>query len=159
MALAAAEQEQRFRDQQKRAENAEAEARALREQVAALSKEEQPKLPTEETSNGFDSLVDNLSVLRNLVDEEVNELRSQANEMGVDPIKFAKSKAWQSHLETIRTSKQTEARTPEPSHRTAVFEGKTFQEVVLGDTTPEAKQQAFVAQRDALLNRGRNQMI
>jgi hypothetical protein len=160
LALAAAEQEQRFRDQQKRAEKAEAEATALKEQLEALSrKEEKPVLPAQEQKIEFDSLADNLSVLRNLEDDEVNELRSQAKDMGIDPIKFAKSKAWQAHLNVLRTDKKTQNSTPEPSHRTAVFEGKTYAEVVQGDTSPEAKQSAFAAQRDALLNRGRNQSI
>lgn len=158
LALAAAEQEQRFRDQQKRAELAEAEAKALKEQVAALSKEEKPKLPAEQRIE-FDSLADNLSVLRNLEDDEVNELRTQAKDIGVDPIKFAKTKSWQAHLNEIRAQKKTDTNTLPPSHRTAVFEGKTYAEVVQSDASPEAKQAAFAAQRDALLNRGRNQMI
>lgn len=159
LALAAAEQEQRFRDQQKRAENAEAEARALKEQVAALSqKEEKPELPAEQRIE-FDSLADNLSVLRNLEDDEVNELRTQAKDIGVDPIKFAKTKSWQAHLNEIRAQKKTDTNTLPPSHRTAVFEGKTYAEVVSSDVSPETKQAAFAAQRDALLNRGRNQMI
>jgi len=158
LALAAAEQEQRFRDQQKRAELAEAEAKALKEQVAALSKEEKPELPAEQRIE-FDSLADNLSVLRNLEDDEVNALRTEAKDMGIDPIKFAKTKSWQAHLNEIRAQKKTDTNTLPPSHRTAVFEGKTYADVVQSDASPETKQAAFTAQRDALLNRGRNQMI
>ena len=117
-------------------------------------------LPTQEAPIRFDTLADNLSVLRQLEDEEVTELQSQAKELGVDPVKFAKSPAWKAHLESLRTKKKNESRTPEPSYRTAVFEGKTFGEVVGDDkSSDDQKQRAFEAQRDALLKRGRNQMI
>ena len=131
----------------------------LEEQLAVLQPKDRPVLPKQDDSNQFDSLVDNLSVLKNLDEDEINELRTEAKGLGVDPIKFARSKAFKAHLETFRVNKQAEAKTPAPSHRTAVFEGKTFAEVVTGESSPEAKKAAFIAQRDALLNRGRNQMI
>lgn len=152
----------RFEDQKRRAEKAEAEAKELREQLTALQPKAEPKpdLPTQEAPIRFDTLADNLSVLRQLEDEEVTELQSQAKDLGVDPVKFAKSSAWKAHLESLRTKKKNELGTPEPSHRTAVFEGKTFGEVVKDDkASDEMKQRAFEAQRDALLKRGRNQMI
>jgi hypothetical protein len=94
-----------------------------------------------------------------LDDEEVNELRTRANELKVDPASFAKSATWKSHLDLMRINKQSEQKTPAPSHRTAVYEGKTFADVVSGEDSPEVKQAAFIAQRDSLLSRGRNQMI
>ena len=99
-------------------------------------------------------------MLRNLDDDEVAELQTEAKTLGVDPVKFAKSSAWKAHLDSLRANRAKESKSPDPSNRTAVFEGKTYAEVVRAkDATPEAKQQAFEAQRDALLNRGRNQMI
>ena len=152
----------RFEDQKRRAEKAEAEAKALREQLEALAPKEQPKpdLPTQEAPLRFDTLAENLSVLRQLEDDEITELQSQSKDLGVDPVKFAQSSAWKAHVETLRAKKKSEARTPEPSFRTAVFEGKTFGEVVSDDkASDDQKQKAFEAQRDSLLKRGRNQMM
>jgi hypothetical protein len=138
-----------------------AKRKALEEQLAAQTpkEEEKSKRPLKAREPQFDSIADNLSVLRRLEDDEIAELRSQAKELSVDPIAFAKTKAWQSHLENIRQSRSAEDKTPEPSHRTAIYEGKTFAEVVSGEDSPETKKAAFLAQRDAILNRGRNQMM
>lgn len=137
-----------------------AKRKALEEQLAAIpQQEDKSKKPLKAREPQFDSLADNLTVLRRLEDDEIAELRSQAKELAVDPITFAKTKAWQSHLESMRASRSSEEKTPEPSHRTAVYEGKTFAEVVSSDIGAEAKKAAFIAQRDAILNRGRNQMI
>ena len=152
--------DQRFLDQQKRAEKAEAEAKDLKSRLEGLQREEKPELPEREAPNQFDTLADNLSVLKPLETDEIEELRTEARSLGVDPIKFAQSKAWQAHLETLRANKQSEARTPEPSHRTAVFDGKTYADVVADEsTTPETRQKAFEAQRDSLLRRGNNNHI
>ena len=122
------ELQQKFEDQRKRAEKAEAEAKELKGSLESLQKE--PELQVQESKIKFDDLADNLSVLKPLDDDEVQELRSQAKEIGVDPITFAKSKAWKSHLDTLRQTKKAEDKTPEPSHRVAVFEGKSFADVV-----------------------------
>lgn len=136
-----------------------AKRKALEEKLASLQPKEEPALPTQENPKQFDTLVENLSALRNLDDEEVTELKSRASELGVEPVRFAKSPLWKTHLESLRANKSAELKTPAPSHRTAVFEGKTFAEVVASDASPETKKAAFEAQRDALLRRGRNQMI
>jgi hypothetical protein len=153
----------RFEDQKRRAEKAEAEAKELRGQLEALQPKAETKqelLPTQEAPIRFDTLADNLSVLRQLEDDEVTELQSQSKDLGVDPVKFAKSSAWKAHLDALRTKKKSESRTPEPSYRTAVFEGKTFSQVVGDDkASDDMKQKAFEAQRDSLLKRGRNQMM
>lgn len=135
-----------------------AKRKALEERLAAIQPKEEPELTAREAPMQFDTLVDNLSALRTLDDEEVTELKGRSTELGVDPVRFAKSELWKKHLESLRANKSAESKTPAPSHRTAVFEGKTFAEVVSGDDS-KAKQAAFIAQRDALLNRGRNQMI
>ena len=157
----------RFEDQKKRAEKAEAEAKELREQLEALTPKEEPKeepkpepLTAQEKPIRFDDLADNLSVLRNLDDDEVAELQTEAKTLGVEPVKFAKSSAWQAHLEKLRANKQAESKSPEPSNRTAVFEGKTFAEVISDDkASSQSKQAAFIAQRDAILKKGKNKMI
>lgn len=154
---------QKFEDQQRRAEKAENELKEIKDALeAAASQEEQTQEPLTAQGNPvqFDSLAENLSVLRNLDDDEVAELQTEAKSLGVDPVKFAKSSAWKAQLETLRANKQEEQQTPEPSHRTAVYEGKTFADVVHEkDATPQQRQAAFEAQRDAILKRGRNQMI
>ena len=134
-----------------------AKRKALEEKLASLQPQE-PVLTKPEPVTQFDSLVDNLSAVQGLEKDEITELRTRAKELGADPFTFAKSPVWQTHLDHLRATKKAESKTPAPSHRTAVFEGKTFAEVVSGDDTA-AKQAAFIAQRDALLNRGRNQMI
>ena len=135
-----------------------AKRKTLEEQLAALNsqKEKQDLIPQE---NQFDSIADNLSVLRNLDDSEVTELRVRAKELNIDPAIFAKSPTWKSHIDTMRANRQSDQKTPAPSNRTAVYEGKTFANIVSGEDSPEVKQAAFIAQRDSLLNRGRNQMI
>jgi hypothetical protein len=149
--------EQKFKDQQKRAELAEAEAKALKEQLEALTK--QPDLP-EKVTTTFDDLADNLAVLKPLENDEVEELRKQAKELGVDPIKFAQSPAWKAQLEVIKANRKAEDSTPSPSFRTAVFEGKSFEQIIKDEnSSPETRQAAFIAQRDALLKRGVNHSI
>jgi uncharacterized coiled-coil protein SlyX len=155
---------QKFADQQKRAEKAEAEAKELRgtleSVVNQVAPEEPEQLPTQEKGIGFDDLADNLAVLKPLEQDEVEELRSQAKELDVDPIKFAQSKAWKAHLETLRVNKKAEDDTPEPSNRTAIFDGKTFAEVVNSEETSQAdRQAAFEAQRDTVLKSRANQNI
>jgi len=153
------ELEQKFADQQKRAEKAEQELKELKEALASAT-EEEPVLEEKEEPSQFDTLADNLSVLKPLETDEVEELRTQAKDLGVDPIKFAQSPAWKAHLDSLRTNKKAEGKTPEPSFRTAVFEGKSYQEIIEDPESPkETRQAAFEAQRDALLDRGRNQII
>lgn len=153
--------EQKFHDQQKRAENAEAKARALEEQLAQLQAQApEPELPPQDNTDQFETLADHVGVLRGLNDDEVTELQTQAKDLGVDTIKFAKSPMWKAHLDTLRATKQAEAGTPDPSPRAAVYEGKTFADVVSDETTSAVtRQAAFEAQRDSILKRGRNQMI
>lgn len=149
--------DQRFLDQQKRAEKAEAEAKALREQ---LESQKTPDLPKRDVASDFDALADNLSVLKPLDNDEVEELRTQAKDLGVDPIKFAQSKAWKAHLDSLRATKKAEDNTPNPSFRTAVFEGKSFNEVISDpNASQETRQKAFEAQRDAVLGKGTNHNI
>ena len=134
-----------------------AKRKALEEKLASLQPKEEPALPKPEPATQFDSLVDNLSAVQGLDKDEITELRTRAKELGADPFTFAKSPVWQTHLDHLRVTKKAEEKTPAPSHRTAVFEGKTFADIVKGEDS-NAKQQAFIAQRDAILNRGRNQL-
>lgn len=136
-----------------------AKRKALEEQLAALQPKEEPELSAREAPIQFDTLVEQLSVLKPLEQDEIVELTSEAKSMGIDPIIYAKSKGWQARLESLRANKSADSKTPAPSHRTAVYDGKTFAEIVSSDVSPEAKKAAFEAQRDAILKRGRNQMI
>lgn len=132
----------------------------LEEQLASFEKEKPEQLPKKEVKSQFDDLADNLSVLKPLETDEIEELRSQAKDLGVDPIKFAQSSAWKAHLDNFKSNKKAEDTTPEPSNRTAVFEGKTFADIVhSSDSAQETRQSAFEAQRDSILKRGANQNI
>lgn len=134
-----------------------AKRKALEERLAALETQE---LPAQEVPKPrFDHLADQLSVLRKLDDDEVAELQTRAKELNVDPVTFAKSPVWSAHLNALRANRKAENNTPEPSSRVAVYEGKTFAEVATSDATPAEKQAAFIAQRDAILKRGRNQLM
>jgi len=156
------EVEQKFQDQQKRAEKAENELKELKEALASASEGEEPeeKEDLPEQGSQFDAVADNLSVLKPLETDEIDELRKEAKELGVDPIKFAQSPAWKAHLDNMRNNKKAEDGTPAPSFRTAVYEGKSYKEVVQDpDASKETRQAAFEAQRDALLNRGNNKIM
>jgi hypothetical protein len=133
----------------------------LEEKLASIQpKEEKPELEAQEKPLQFDTLADNLSVLRHLDDDEVTELRTQSKDLGIDPVKFAKSPAWKAHLDTLRTNKKAEETTPEPSRRTAVFNGKTYAEVLKDDSaSAEDRQKAYEAHLNSKLKRGRNEMI
>jgi len=148
--------DQKFLDQQKRAEKAETEAKELKEQLEAL---ETPELKEEEPTQ-FDKLADDLAVLNPLSTEEVEELRTQAKTLGVDPIVLAQSNAWKAQLDSLRVNIKAEEDTPPSSHRTAVYEGKSFADVVHDkEASGDTRQKAFEAQRDSLLKRGTNQNI
>lgn len=152
---------QKFEDQRKRAEKAENELKELSAALEAAPQEQEPApLPAQETTVQFDDLAAKLSVLKPLEEDEIEELQSQAKNLGVDPIKLADSPTWKAHLTTLRASKQAETKTPESSHRTAVFEGKTYAEVVTDpEASQDAKETAYKNQIDSILKRGRNQMI
>ena len=92
---------------------------------------EQPKEPLpakeqEPQSSGFSELAKNVSLIRNLSDDEIVELETTAKDLGVPPEKFAQSKAWQAQLATTRASKKVEDTAPPSSSSAYQVEGKTW---------------------------------
>lgn len=105
------ENDQKFLDQQRRAEKAEAEVKALKEQL--------PKpLPTEK-SDPFDIVAENLSLLRDLSNEEVEAIRKEAKDLGTTPAKYLTSNSGKTFLKSMRDERRIAQTTPPPSNRTA----------------------------------------
>ena len=84
---------------------------ALKQRLAQLERTEKS---TKET--GAD-VFEQLSAIRNLADDEIEDLRSEADGLGVDPIRFIKSKAGAARLEQFRKEKQVAATTPPPQSK------------------------------------------
>lgn len=117
-------------------------------------KPEQPK------PAGFDqdSLLDNLEVIRDLKTDELMELRTEAKNLGVDVIKYAKSKAGQAQLKEFRNSKKSQDSTPTPSNRVPQFNGKPVTAVITDEKSTTAdKQKAFEAMKAAHLGSNRSE--
>jgi len=79
-----------------------------------------------EKPSDFDSLADNLAVLRDLNTEEVNKLRGEAKDLGTDPIKYIQSNGGQARLAQIRAEQKSEDATPDPTSTGFNVKGKTW---------------------------------
>lgn len=131
-------------------------ARALKaEQTITRAKQkqrEQKPLSTQKSEPvpAFDAIADNIALLRNLDDEELGELRTEAKALGVSPESYAKSKAWSAQLSALRQEKQSRQVTVSSGDRPVLYEGKTWDDIVT-DTNASAaqKQAAFDALRQA----------
>jgi hypothetical protein len=136
---------------------------ALAKELAEL-KSKNSQLPTEanpETPKpaGFDqdSFLDNLEVIRDLASDELAEVRSEAKNLGVDPIKYVKSKAGQAHLKELRSTKKNQDSTPNPSNRVPQFNGKPATAALTDEkASPADKQKAFEA---LIRGRGSNSSV
>ncbi len=100
----------------------------------------QPEKPQSHTD--FDSLVDNLAVLRNLADDEVQELRTEAKNLGIELAQYIKSKGGQAQLKEYRTEKKSKEAIPSPSDRIPVFNGKPANKVFVDPSASAADKQA-----------------
>ena len=122
------------------------------------------KPPAQTTTNGgeqpkpgsdFDALADNLEVVRDLRGDELSELRTTSRELGVDPVKYIKSKAGQAHLKEIRATRKADDATPGSSSRIPTFNGKPVKDVLRDEKASENDKQAAFEAR--LKGRGLNQ--
>lgn len=121
-------------------------------QVPVVPKPAEPlptaKAPETVTSPeaSFDTIADMHSVMRSLEDDELQSLRVEAKELGVDPVKFIKSKAGQAHLKDIRATKKSTDTTPSPSSKVVTFNGKPVNDIFRDDKASGTdKQKAFEA--------------
>ena len=140
-----------------------AEKAALQKEIEELKKSPKP-LPEDTKPEApkpagldQDSFLDNLEVIRDLASDELAEVRSEAKSLGVDPIKYVKSKAGQAHLKELRSSKKTQDSTPTPSNRVPQFNGKPVTSVLTDEkASKEDKQKAFEVM---LKGRGSNSSV
>lgn len=125
-----------------------AEKQALLERIKEFEKSATPLEKKEEgpKPSDFDSIADNLEVIRELKAHELVELRAVSKDLNVDPVKYIKSKAGQAHLKEIRATQQIADTTPAPSSRIPVFNGKPVNEILKSEkASPEEKQAAWEA--------------
>jgi hypothetical protein len=114
-----------------------------------LAKQFKTKPLTEEKSKpaaDFDTLIDNLSVVRDLAVEEINEMRTEAKNLNVDLIKYINSKAGKAHLNEFRSTKKAEQTTLPPSKRGVVIGGKPAEKILTDDSASKADKQAAFEQ-------------
>lgn len=134
-----------------------AEKQALLEKLKEFEKAAKP-LESKDSApkaSDFDSIADNLEVIRELKADELAELRTVSKELNVDPVKYIKSKAGQAHLKEIRATRQISDTTPGPSSRIPTFNGKPVSDILKSDkASPEEKQAAWEAR---MSKRGSNQ--
>lgn len=92
----------------------------------------------------FDTLATFVEATRDLQPAELNELRSEAKELGIDPMKFIASKSGKAHLEKIRATAKSTGATPSPSNKVRTFNGKPVDDVFKDPSaSPVDKQKAF----------------
>lgn len=77
--------------------------------------------------------------------EEVDDILAYARAKNISVTEAKKAPLIQKGIEAIRQERKSADETPEPSHRSPVYKGKTFAEVVSSDMSPEEKQSAFEA--------------
>ena len=120
-----------------------ARVKKLEAELKAKPKAEQP-LQESPKPIETDKLIESIAVFRDLKDNEIAELKSEATSLGVDVLKYAKSKAGQAHLKEIRGSQEIEETTPAPSRRSPALATREADEVFKNpDADPQAKQAAW----------------
>jgi len=128
-------------NQRKRAEKAEALLKEMKE-----NKPKEEGKPKEDNSDDFSRIAKISSLIKNLDDEEIERLNLEAQELGVSAEKYVSSTSWKASLTQFRNEKKEENKTPNPSNRVAVFQGKTYNEVVNDPKlSKDDKQKAFEA--------------
>ncbi len=116
-----------------------------------------PSLPADKPVEvQFDTLAAFVEATRDLKTAELSELRSEAKNLGVDPMKYIASKAGQAHLaEVRRTATSTEA-VPGPSNRTRMYNGKPVDTILTDPAATKADKQSAWEAKIGKGNRGAN---
>jgi len=120
-------------------------------------------IPTQETKpetkkehveqSHFQTVKEIAIVTKELNSEELETLELKAQELGVDPVKFARTSVWKDTLASFRSNQKKQS-SPSPSGRAGVVRSTKFAETLSSDdTTPNEKQAAFEAARDEALSR------
>jgi len=119
------------------------------------TQEKQPVKKEEvEEQSPFQTMKEIALVTKSLDSDELDELELKAKELGIDPVKFARTSVWKSNLETYRSAKQKNEGTPAPSGRARAVKSQKLAETLASDTaTQSEKQSAFEQARDAALSR------
>ena len=126
-----------------------ARVKKLEQENAELLKSQPPVTPTSNQENptpkaDFDTLATFVEATRDLQTVELNELRSEAKELGVDPMKYIASKSGKAHLEKIRSTARSNGATPSPSNKVRMFNNKPVDEIFKDpNASPADKQKAL----------------
>jgi transketolase len=155
LATTAMSQKKHFRE---KFEKSEAEKAELSKQLEAIKAQQLPKAdaPKEEKIDLNESLFENISAIRSLADDELSELRGTAKELGVDPVKYIKSKAGLAQLKDFRAQRKTQETTATPSSKIPTFNGKPISQILTDPkASPEEKQKAF----EARMKKGANSSL
>lgn len=119
------------KDQRKRAEKAESTVDKLQEALSDDTESEQDDSTNSESddSSDFDRIYNVTKKVGQLADDEFNEVKSRAKELGVSAEKFLDSKAGEEYLKSYRKDKQVEESTPAPSSRGVTVGDKSFEDM------------------------------
>jgi len=102
---------ERFKKEKTKAEELEAKLKTAEEAVQKIN----PKV--KEEVNPVDSIIEVQRVTKDLTADEIEEMKSQANHLETDTIKFIGSDAGKSYLEAFRKKKESEQSIPSPSQK------------------------------------------
>lgn len=102
-----------------RAKKAEADLKALRK----------PEPAKEQKTDDVDSLIENISILKNMDDDEISDLKSEAKSLGVPIVSYIKSKSGQIHLKEIRREKKSKEASVAIGSSSPVFKKHTMEDL------------------------------
>jgi hypothetical protein len=75
------------------------------------------------------SLYEQVSLLKNLEQDEMNELESEAKDLGVDVVKYLKSNSGKNHLATIRKERKSKEASPEIANASPILRKYTQNDI------------------------------
>jgi len=94
-------------------------ARAKKAEEALKKVPQKPQAKVEEP--GLNTLVENISLLKDLSGEEINMLQDEAKSLGIDPIKFIKSNSGKNLLTAVRTQEKAKSANVSISPKSPVY--------------------------------------
>lgn len=104
--------------------------RQARAYQASKSQREEKPLPTKKAEGiDPDSVIETISALRNIQDDEISVLESEASTLGVPLIKYVKSESGKTLLKNIRDEKKSKDANPNISTKSPVFKKHTVEDL------------------------------